>query len=127
MLGSVPPVSPTVLPPPVVEDVVPLLPVLPDEPLPEDPPPDEPLLPDDPPVGTVVVVAEITAMVTCWTSGAPTPFDAVSVIGHEPAVPVPAVPEMLAVPSPLSVTEMPLGNDPDSVMLGAGNPVVSTG
>ena len=43
-----------------------------------------------------------------------------------PAVPVAGVPAIVAVPLPLSLKVTGLGNDPDSVRAGVGEPVVVT-
>ena len=43
-----------------------------------------------------------------------------------PAVPVAGVPAIVAVPLPLSLKVTGLGNDPDSVRVGVGEPVVVT-
>ena len=51
---------------------------------------------------------------------------AVMVIGKLPPVPVVVVPAIVAVPLPLSVNVSPPGRAPDSVMAGAGAPVVDT-
>ena len=45
---------------------------------------------------------------------------------YVPLVPPSDVPARAAVPSPLSVKETPLGNGPDSVKLGVGEPVAVT-
>jgi hypothetical protein len=51
---------------------------------------------------------------------------AVIVIGYEPAVPVAGVPAIVAVPLPLSLKVTGLGNEPDSLRAGVGEPVVVT-
>lgn len=47
-------------------------------------------------------------------------------IGNEPTVPLCGVPEIVAVPFPLSWNARPAGSTPVSVMLGAGEPLVVT-
>ena len=56
----------------------------------------------------------------------PTPFAAVMDKSYTPPVPTAAVPESVAVPSPLSWNVTPEGNTPVSVKVGAGYPVVVT-
>jgi hypothetical protein len=51
---------------------------------------------------------------------------AVIVIGYVPAVPAAGVPASVAVPLPLSLKVTGLGNGPDSLRAGVGEPVVVT-
>jgi hypothetical protein len=86
-------------------------------------------LPDEPTVNVVLAalvnigawLAIPTVSVKLWTAFVPTPLFAVKVIGYVPAVPDAGMP--LRTPA-LQVT--PLGNVPDSLIAGAGNPVAVT-
>ena len=71
-----------------------------------------------------VTVALLTVSVKLWVASVPYPLWAVMV-----KVDIPAsvgVPEIVAVPSPLSLTVAQLGNEPLSLRLGVGTPVVVT-
>src|SRR5580704_19607009 len=72
-----------------------------------------------PPTAETVSVKDCVAAV-------PTPLLAVIVIGYVPAVPAAGVPASVAVPLPLSLKVTGLGNDPDSLRAGVGEPVVVT-
>jgi hypothetical protein len=72
----------------------------------------------------VIAGAWFTFSVKLWTAFEPTPFAAVKVMLKAPFVV--GVPLRVAVPSPLSWKVTPFGNEPFSLMLGVGNPVVVT-
>jgi hypothetical protein len=74
----------------------------------------------------VMVGAEALVKVNDWLTGVPCPLDAVIVSGKAPPVPVAEVPEMVAVPFPLSLKDSPLGRLPVSLSAGVGDPVVVT-
>jgi hypothetical protein len=86
-------------------------------------------LPEEPTVNVVLAalvnigvwLAVPTVSVKLWIAFVPTPLLAVNVIGYIPVVPDAGMP--LSTP-PLNVT--PLGNVPDSLIAGAGNPVAVT-
>lgn len=60
-----------------------------------------------------------------WEASGPEPLWAVSVMEKAPTVlAARGVPEMVAVPLPLSVKERPAGSEPESEMEGVGEPVV---
>src|ERR1700739_463087 len=61
-----------------------------------------------------------------WVAFGGAPFWAVIVMGYVPSVPSAGVPASVAVPSPLSENVTPLGNDPLSIRLGGGRPLVLT-
>jgi hypothetical protein len=69
-----------------------------------------------------LAVALLTVSVKGWLAGVPTPLVAVIVMGKLPTVPSAGVP--LSTPADDSV--MPLGNEPVSLNVGAGNPVAAT-
>ncbi len=69
--------------------------------------------------------ARVTVRVNAWVA-VPFLFLAVRVSGYTPAAAFLGVPEIVAVPSPLSVNLTPEGSRPVLVILGAGAPVVVT-
>lgn len=69
--------------------------------------------------------ALVTVRVSAWVA-VPFLFLAVRVSGYTPAAAFTGVPEIVAVPSPLSANFTPLGSAPILVILGAGSPVVVT-
>ncbi len=79
--------------------------------------PDSPDLPDGP--------APVTVRVNAWAA-VPFLFLAVRVSGYTPAAAFLEVPEIVAVPSPLSANFTPDGSRPVRVILGAGSPVAVT-
>ena len=72
----------------------------------------------------VMAGAASTVSVNDWVASEPTPLLAVMVIGKLPGAE--AVPESVAVPSPLSVNVTPAGSEPVSVMAAVGSPVEVT-
>ena len=75
----------------------------------------------------VIVGASSTVSVKPWLAAEPTPLPAINVMGYVLPVPVAGIPPKVPVPFPLSVKVTPLGSGPDSVRLGAGEPVAVTG
>jgi hypothetical protein len=69
--------------------------------------------------------ARVTVRVNAWVA-VPYLFLAVRVSGYTPAAALLGVPEIVAVPSPLSVNLTPEGSRPVLVIVGAGEPVVVT-
>ena len=76
-------------------------------------------------LGLVMVGASALVSVKVWLT-VPLALVAVIVIGKLPPLLGPAVPEIVAVPLPLSVKLIPAGRAPDSVSAGVGAPVVVT-
>jgi hypothetical protein len=74
----------------------------------------------------VIFGASSTVSVKFWTAFAPTPFEAVNLIGYVPPLPDTGAPARVPVPLPLSVKVRPPGSAPVSVRAGAGKPVVVT-
>src|ERR1017187_9533659 len=69
--------------------------------------------------------ARVTVRVNAWVA-VPYLFLAVRVRGYTPAAAFLGVPEIVAVPSPLSVNLTPAGSQSVLVIFGAGKPVVVT-
>ena len=69
--------------------------------------------------------ARVTVRVNGWVA-VPLLFLAVRVSGYTPAAAFAGVPEIVAVPSPQSVSLTPDGSRPVPVILGAGSPVAVT-
>jgi hypothetical protein len=65
----------------------------------------------------------VTTRLKVCVAGDPTPLLALSWSGYVPAVPQTGVPPNVAVPSPLSVKDIPVGNDDDVEMVGVGGPL----
>ena len=75
--------------------------------------------------GTNALLADgaFTVRVKCWVAFEPTPLLAVMVSGYEPAALAAAVPDRVAVPSPLSRKLTPLGRAPLSERAAAGREI----
>ena len=71
-----------------------------------------------------MVGASLLVSVNVWVAAGLVALVAVIVNGYVPPVPLAGVPEMVAVPLPLSTKLSPLGSVPDSDSAGAGSPVV---
>src|SRR5262249_36195092 len=68
-------------------------------------------------------VAAFTVMVSARVAVLPEELVADRLTGYVPAVPLAGVPEIVPVPSPLSLNASPDGSAPDSVMVAGGKPV----
>ena len=71
----------------------------------------------------LIVGALVTVSVNAWVA-VPYLFLAVRASGYTPAAAFLGVPEIVAVPSPLSVNVTPEGSRPVLLIVGAGSPVV---
>ena len=68
-----------------------------------------------------------TVRVKVWVAGVPTPLLAVKVMEYVPTLPDAGVPLSVPVPFAPPAKVTPLGNEPASVKVGTGKPVVITG
>ena len=70
----------------------------------------------------LVMASPVTFRVKFCTAFGPAPLTAVKLMGNPP--PLAGFPLSVAVPLPLSVKVTPMGNAPDSVIVGTGDPLV---